>query len=50
MASNDSNLEGAVGGIDLNQLENFGHEPHEDQLSDDLIDIDKLKLEDEENW
>ena len=50
MASDDSHLEGAVGGIDFNRLEDFGHEPLEDQLSDDLIDIDKLKLEDEENW
>ena len=49
MASEDTDLEGAVGGINFDRQENRDLGLN-DQIFEDLINIDELKLEDEENW
>ena len=50
MASEDTDLEGAVGGINFDRQEKLDLGLNEDQIFEDLINIDELKLEDEENW
>ena len=50
MATEDTDLEGAVGGINFDRQENLDLGLNDDQIFEDLINIDELKLEDEENW
>ena len=50
MASDDNDLEGAVGGLNLDVPDDSCHEFYNNQVLDDLINVDELKLEDEENW
>lgn len=50
MASDDNDLEGAVGGINFNLSDNIDNGQQNEFILNDLINIDELKLEDEENW
>ena len=50
MASDDNDLEGAVGGINLDLADNIDNGLQNELILNDLINIDELKLEDEENW
>ena len=50
MASDDNDLEGAVGGINFVLTADIDNGQQNDSILNDLINIDELKLEDEENW
>ena len=50
MASDDNDLEGAVGGINFDSSADIDNGQQNEFMLNDLINIDELKLEDEENW
>lgn len=52
MASDNGECRGAVGAIDINQELDFSQGQNESALLNDLIDVNDLKLDDEDegNW